>query len=55
MPDDQQTGTPMLGSVTLTAVQSMRQETDGDLVALRITGLDGTPHQRLGRRHQTTC
>ena len=50
MPDDQQTGTPMLGSVTLTAVQSMRQETDGDLVALRIPALDGTPHQRLGRR-----
>lgn len=50
MADDQQTATPMLGDVTLTAVQTVRQETDGDLVALRIPGLDGTPHQRLGRR-----
>jgi len=47
--------TPMLGEVSLTAVQWMRQETDGDLVRLRIPGLDGTPHQRLGRRsHRVT-
>lgn len=50
-----ETSTPMLGDVTLTAVQSLRQETDGDLLALRIPGLDGTPHQRLGRRsHRVT-
>jgi hypothetical protein len=50
-----ETATPMLGDVTLTAVQAVRQETDGDLVALRIAGLDGTPHQRLGRRsHRIT-
>ena len=49
------TGTPMLGDVALTAVQFLRQETDGDLVTLRIPGLDGTPHQRLGRRsHRVT-
>jgi hypothetical protein len=55
MASDQETGTPMLGDVTLTAVQAVRQETDGDLVALRIPGLDGTPHQRLGRRsHRVT-
>jgi hypothetical protein len=53
--DGQQTGTPMLGEIALTAVQAVRQETDGDLVALRIPGLDGTPHQRLGRRsHRVT-
>jgi len=47
--------TPMLGEVSLTAVQWVRQETDGDLVRLRIPGLDGTPHQRLGRRsHRVT-
>lgn len=52
---DSETATPMLGDVTLTAVQHIRQETDGDLVALRIPGLDGTPHQRLGRRsHRVT-
>jgi hypothetical protein len=51
----QDTATPMLGDVTLSAVQGVRQETDGDLVALRIPGLDGTPHQRLGRRsHRVT-
>jgi len=55
MATDAETGTPMLGDVTLTAVQGVRQETDGDLVALRIPGLDGTPHQRLGRcSHRVT-
>lgn len=55
MADDNGTGTPMLGSVTLSAVQAMRQETDPDLARLRILGLDGTPHQRLGRRsHRVT-
>ena len=57
MADDDAAGgaTPMLGEVSLTAVQWVRQETDGDLVRLRIPGLDGTPHQRLGRRsHRVT-
>jgi hypothetical protein len=41
--------TPMIGNVALSAVQWMRQETDAELVAWRVPGLDGTPHQRLGR------
>ena len=52
---DPETATPLLGDVTLSAVQHIRQETDGDLVALRIPALDGMPHQRLGRRsHRVT-
>jgi hypothetical protein len=41
--------TPMIGNVALSAVQWMRQETDAELLAWRVPGLDGTPHQRLGR------
>jgi hypothetical protein len=39
----------MIGNLALSAVQWIRQETDGELLAWRIPGLDGTPHQRLGR------
>ena len=42
--------TPMIGDVELTAVQWIRQETDQGFAAHRVAGLDGTLHQRLGRR-----
>ncbi|MBC6459911.1 hypothetical protein [Actinomadura sp. HBU206391] len=49
MADPASGATPMIGNVTLSAVQWMRQETDAELIAWRVPGLDGTPHQRLGR------
>lgn len=42
--------TPMIGDVELKAVQWIRQETDQAFVPHRVAGLDGTLHQRLGRR-----
>jgi hypothetical protein len=42
--------TPMIGDVELKAVQWIRQETDQAFARERIAGLDGTLHQRLGRR-----
>lgn len=43
-------GTPMIDDIELVAVQHIRQETEQGYVAQRIAGLDGTLHQRLGRR-----
>src|SRR5262245_17929574 len=40
----------MIDDLELTAVQSIRQESDHGFVALRIPGLDGNLHQKLGRR-----
>jgi hypothetical protein len=42
--------TPMIGDVELKAVQWVRQETDQGFARQRVPGLDGTVHQRLGRR-----
>ena len=42
--------TPMIDDVELKAAQCVRQETDQAFVAHRIAGLDGTVHQKLGRR-----
>lgn len=42
--------TPMIGDVELKAVQWIRQETDQAFARERIAGLDGTLHQKLGRR-----
>jgi len=42
--------TPMIDDIELRAVQWIRQESDNDFAAQRIVGLDGTHHQRLGRR-----
>jgi hypothetical protein len=41
---------PMIDDVELKAVQYIRQETHQDFVRQKIAGLDGTLHQRLGRR-----
>jgi phage protein U len=41
---------PMIDDVELKAVQAIRQETDQDFVRQKIAGLDGTLHQKLGRR-----
>jgi hypothetical protein len=43
-------GTPMIDDIELKAVQWLRQETDQGFVRQDIAGLDGTLHQRLGRR-----
>ena len=43
-------GTPMVDDIELKAVQHVRQETDQGYVAQRVAGLEGTLHQRLGRR-----
>jgi hypothetical protein len=40
----------MIDDMELQAVQHIRQETEQGYVAQRIAGLDGTLHQRLGRR-----
>jgi hypothetical protein len=40
----------MIDDVELKATQCVRQETDQAFVAHRIAGLDGTVHQKLGRR-----
>jgi hypothetical protein len=42
--------TPMIDDVELKAAQCIRQETDQAFVAHRVAGLDGTVHQKLGRR-----
>lgn len=44
------TGTPMLDDIALRAVQHIRQESDQAFLTQRVAGLDGTLHQRLGRR-----
>ncbi|HEY3699174.1 MAG TPA: hypothetical protein VGK97_07565 [Spongiibacteraceae bacterium] len=43
-------GAPMIDDIELKAVQHIRQETDQGFVRQRIAGLDGTLHQKLGRR-----
>lgn len=43
-------GSPMIDDIELLAVQHIRQETDQDFVRQRIAGLEGTLHQKLGRR-----
>ena len=46
---------PMIDDLELKAVQSIRQDTDQDFVRLKIAGLDGTLHQKLGRAsHRVT-
>ncbi|WP_261574877.1 hypothetical protein [Frankia gtarii] len=53
--DDTGGATPMIGDTSLTAAQWIRQETGAGLVALRVPGLEGSPHQRLGRwSHRVT-
>jgi hypothetical protein len=42
--------TPMIDDIELKAAQAVRQETDQAFVEHRIAGLDGTVHQKLGRR-----
>jgi hypothetical protein len=47
--------TPMIDDVQLAATQWVRQETDQGFVAHEVAGLDGTVHQKLGRRsHRVT-
>jgi hypothetical protein len=43
-------GTPMVDDIELRAIQHIRQETEQGYVTQRVAGLDGTLHQRLGRR-----
>jgi hypothetical protein len=43
-------GAPMIDDIELKAVQQICQETEQDYVRQRIAGLDGTLHQKLGRR-----
>jgi hypothetical protein len=43
-------GTPMIDDLELKAVQHIRQETEQGFGLQRIAGLDGTLHQKLGRR-----
>jgi hypothetical protein len=46
---------PMIDDIELKALQVIRQETEQDYLRQRIVGLDGTLHQRLGRRsHRVT-
>jgi hypothetical protein len=40
----------MIDDIELKAVQYIRQETEQDFVKQKIAGLDGTLHQRLGRK-----
>jgi hypothetical protein len=42
--------TPMIDDLELKAVQQIRQETHQDFVQHRAIGLDGTIHQKIGRR-----
>ena len=42
--------TPMIDSLELKAVQQIRQETRQDFAQHRAIGLDGTLHQKVGRR-----
>jgi hypothetical protein len=47
--------TPMIDDVQLGAVRWIRQETDQAFARQQVAGLDGTLHQRLGRRsHRVT-
>ena len=41
---------PMIDDIELKAVQMIRQETEQDYRRQRVAGLEGTLHQRLGRR-----
>jgi hypothetical protein len=41
---------PMIDDVELAATQRVRQETDQGFIRHEIAGLDGTVHQKLGRR-----
>ena len=43
-------GVPMIDDIELQAVQTLRQETVADFARQRVAGLDGTLHQKLGRR-----
>jgi phage protein U len=43
-------GAPMIDDIELKAVQHIRQETDQGFIKQRIAGLEGTLHQKLGRR-----
>jgi HAMP domain-containing protein len=43
-------GVPMIDDIELQAVQTLRQETATDFARQRVAGLDGTLHQKLGRR-----
>lgn len=43
-------GTPMIDDIELKAIQWIRQETEQGFVEQRIAGLDGTLHQKLGRK-----
>ena len=46
---------PMIGDLELKAVQWIRQEANQDFVRQRVAGLEGTLHQKLGRRsHRVT-
>src|SRR3954451_19758733 len=42
--------TPMIDDAQLAATQWVRQETDQAFVRHQVAGLDGTVHQKLGRR-----
>lgn len=47
--------TPMIDDVQLSAVQWIHEETEQDYARQRVAGLEGTLHQRLGRRsHRVT-
>ncbi|MEN3333449.1 MAG: hypothetical protein V7641_2814 [Blastocatellia bacterium] len=41
---------PMIDDIELKAVQTIRQETSSGFAEQRVVGLDGTLHQKLGRR-----
>jgi phage protein U len=43
-------GTPMIDDIELKAVQWLRQETNQGFVRQSVAGLEGTLHQKLGRR-----
>lgn len=43
-------GTPMIDDLELSAVQWLRQETRQGFAEQRVAGLDGTVHQKVGRR-----
>jgi phage protein U len=43
-------GVPMIDDLELKAVQRIRQQTDQAFAEQRVVGLDGTVHQRVGRR-----
>src|SRR5262252_671407 len=46
---------PMVDDVSLAAVQWVRQETQQGFATQQVAGLDGTLHQKLGRRsHRIT-